>query len=56
MKILETWLCATHSLPDKPTACWHHKDEPGVCYPLTVGNINYWIACIVSYLDYSLCG
>ena len=30
-------------------ACWHHKDEPGVCYPLTIGNINYWAARIVSY-------
>ena len=48
-KIIQKWLCADHSLPDKPTACWHHKDEPGVCYPLTIGNINYWAARIVSY-------
>ena len=48
-KIIEKWLCADHSLPDKPIAYWHHKDEPGVCYPLTIGNINYWAAHIISY-------
>ena len=47
---MEEWLCANHSLPDKPAACWHRKDEPGVCYPLTIGNINYWISLIVCYL------
>ena len=52
-KITEKWLCPNHSLPDKPVACWHHKDEPGVCYPLTIGNISYWASCIVSYLNYS---
>ena len=48
-KIIQKWLCADHSLPDKPTACWRREDEPGVCYPLMIGNINYWAARIVSY-------
>ena len=49
-KIIEQWNCTDHSLPDKPAACWHHKDHPGICYQLTIGNINFWVSLIVSYL------
>lgn len=54
-KIIERWICADHSLPDKPSACWHHTNHPGICYPLTIGNINYWVSLIVSYSDFVFC-
>ena len=41
--------CKVHSLPDKLVYCWQHKDEPGVCYPITVSNKNFWASCVVSH-------
>ena len=33
-KIIQEWHCAEHSLPDKPVACWHDKNRPGLCFTL----------------------
>ena len=43
-KIIQEWLCAKHSLPDKPAACWHDKNCLGLCFPLTMSNINFWVS------------
>ena len=53
-KIIQWWNCTEHSLPDKPAACWHHRDHPGVCYPITLGNLNYWVVLIVSHSTFAL--
>ena len=51
---VQWWNCTEHSLPDKLAACWHHRDHPGVCYPITLGNLNYWAALIVSHSTFTL--
>lgn len=50
------WRCDVHSLPDKPTPCWKPVDQRphGVCYLITLANLNYWASCIVSYFILSL--
>ena len=51
-RLLSWWHCNDHSLPDKPAACWKDADQSGVCFPLTIRNINYWISRIVSYFNW----
>ena len=53
-KIIQEWFCMEHLLPDKPVACWHDKNHPGVCFSLTISNINYWVSHIVCCFNYPL--
>ena len=58
-KIIQRWNCTEHSLPDKPAACWHHRDHPGVCYPITLGNstigsLSLWVILHSHYSTFVL--
>ena len=51
-KIIKEWHCTEHSLPDKPVACWQDKNCLGLCFTLSMSNINFWASHIVSWFNY----
>ena len=49
---MQEWHYTEHSLPDKLVVCWNNEDCLGLCFMLSMNNINFWASCIVSWFNY----